>query len=715
MPTKTLGKPLQRRQRQSKNSSQCNYWTLEPRNLLAVVTTFQDGHLAVTLFADGDHASIDVVDGFVTVNDQFPAKGLSVPASEVSILSVKGSAFRTNQTVNFRGEFSELNSSMLDSLFAVDVSSVIFSGNYHVSNHAVVLLSRIESGGEITDGRFDGPLGKLRVDGFTWLNAGEGSISLKNPQHDFGGEVFLWSKGNTNQVTITDANDLRLAQTNIEGNFRVHAGGSISNSVNAAISIGGNAQIFAAAVEMGTNPTDSFSTQSLTFITKERFRVNQINDVMITGKNSAGSAWITTVGSIKTAPDTRFSTVGFAALYGGTGIELGLPSNNIMTFGSLTVNSPQQVVIDHDGPLQFAGNSSVDSLILSSTGRINNTPNARLNVNGDLSLDAPEIRLGVHAADFFQAGRINFQAIDHVELRPKNSLVFWGENFAGTLLATSPGMISTAPQAVLDVQGFAAFFGQNGIQLGTNSGNSIRSGGLTLNSPLAVVANLEGDVRFVGNSSVSQLTVNTTGDIRNGIQANLAVANDATFHANGITLGSEFNDSITLGRTHFSAASDVDIHQENRIVLFGNNQANNLKLASMFDVLDAPGTNTQVNGLFHVSGALINLATRDDETLNFGELTFNSSGNTNIRSNGPIRLIGQSYAGNRLILQAAGDITDLPTSTVMVVNRVDLTADNIVLGGALDRCFEIMGDDPTARLTLNTPHGGIRDVTLENC
>jgi len=694
-------------------TAKLDYTRLEARELLAVAG-FRDGHLAITLFNEGDRVVVDTVGDLVTINENPMIGGQKVAAADVRTLSVKGVASRLDQHVVFRGHFT-LNNSNLENLYAAHVTSVTFAGNYDVSNQLAIVLSGSEPGGQITDSLGGMRPGRIQVGGWSWLNAGSHPISLKNMNHRFDGPVHLFSSNVDNGVVLNGSGDITLNTSMVQGNLQMATGGQINNGVDASIEIGARGIFEAGSVILGTTATDTFRAGSLTFNTQGLFRVTQNNDVHITGNSTAGTAWINSLGKVATTTDASFSTTAFAAFYGAAGIELGTQENSSISFGSLTVNSPQHVRVSHEGPLLFGGNSQVASLTVTSQGLVNNSTTARLNISGDLFVTAPAISLGRQLGSEFNSGRVRFQSTGPVELSQQSSLTFFGKNSSMNLLATSLGAVTTDPATILLTEGFAAFFGSAGIDLGRSENTTIQVGGLTLNSPQQAYVNIAGDVMFVGDGSVANLVLTATGHIGNGSQTRVNVTQNASLQGISINLGNQFSDTVTFGRVNFSASENVMIHQDNRMVLFGDNVAQNATLRSAGNILDAAMTHTVIHGLLDVEGNIINLGTAADESLSVQRLRFNSADNTNIKTISSVQFTGDSFAGNRLIFNAAGDITDLAPSHVRVANRVDLTAENIILGGALDRCFEIFGEDPLSRLVLNTPAGGIQNVVLSDC
>ena len=102
----------------------------------------------------------------------------------------------------------------------------------------------------------------------------------------------------------------------------------------------------------------------------------------------------------------------------------------------------------------------------------------RVNIAGQATLrgDA-QIRLGDTGGDLFNAGSININSNNHIDIFENSSMLLVGTNTAGTADLTSFGDIEDGPNASFNVVFTAGFFGDN-VYIGDTDTDEFNAGTL---------------------------------------------------------------------------------------------------------------------------------------------------------------------------------------------------------------------------------------------
>jgi hypothetical protein len=275
---------------------------------------------------------------------------------------------------------------------------------------------------------------------------------------------------------------------------------------------------------------------------------------------------------------------------------------------------------------------------------------------------------------------------------------------------------------VLDVGGTASFTGGS-IMIAP--AGEVDFGSLTFNSPGAVVINEDCCTELTGTSTAGTLALATSGALTDTGGASVAVAGNASFTADSISLADSGGNvlsvgglatftapggisvgaagTVNFGSLNFNSAGAVSISEDSSTALTGDNTAASLALNSSGAITEI-GTSLDVTGNASFSGTSINLGNNVGDTVNFGSLTFNSTGAVSISEDSSTLLSGASTAGS-LTLASTGSVAQAAGATLVVngAGSINAGSNPITLTNA--------GNDFVGTLTLK---GTVVNVTDTN-
>jgi filamentous hemagglutinin family protein len=504
--------------------------------------------------------------------------------------------------------------------------------------------------------------GVLSVFGPSALNA-TGNVALANPGNDFAGTVNAAGAN----ISLADVNALVLS-ANTAGDLTTLSGGSTSFGLT---NVGGDLSATA-----GTSITQ---TGALT--------VN-----------------------------------GHASVSGGS-ITLG--GGNAFNAGTLTFNSTGAVSIHENSDTVLSGTNTADSLSLTSSGSITDSPGIIMGVTNNASFSGSSITLGTGLGDGIDFGTLTFNSPGAVSIREASATVLSGTNTADSLSLTTTalGSITNAPLTSLNVTHNASLSADT-ITLGNNAGDSINFGSLTFNSAGAVSISEASATQIAGTNTADSLALSSTGAITDAAGTHLTVTHDASFTGTSITLADSATDRlevgdngsfkattggitigdagfVNLGSLTFNSPGAVVVQEDCCTLIAGINQAGSLNLTSAEGITNTDFAKINVTGNASFKGTSITLADHDTNVLsvggnasftattggvsvgtanvaNFGTLTFNAPGAVSIREGSDTAITGSNTAGS-LVLSSAGAITEVGTS-LEVAGNANLSGTSINLG-----------------------------------
>jgi filamentous hemagglutinin family protein len=710
--------------------------------------SFSAGANAITLDNAGAHqfGSLTFAGGAVTVVET-NATELAGASTATSLSLTSGGAITdaggATLAVTDNASFSAgANAITLDNAGAHQFGSLTFAGGAVtvVEANATVLSGTsnatslsLTSGGSITDD----DTANVTVAGNASFNAGANAITL-NDTYSFGSLTFAGGA-----VTVVEANATELAGVSTATSLSLASGGAITDAAGATLAVTDNASFSAGANAITLDNAGAHQFGSLTFA-GGAVTVVEANAMELAGASTATSLSLASGGAITDAAGATLTVTGNASL-SGSSITLGDGAGDTTSFGSLTFNSAGAVSISEDGDTVLAGTNTADSLALTSAGSITDAAGTSLTVTNAVSLAGSSITLGDSAGDTTNFGSLTFNSTGAVSISEDSDTFLAGTNTADSLALTSAGSITGAAGTsltvtlgasfagtsitlandaadVLDIGGTASFAGGS-ITIG--AAGEVDFGSLTFNSPGAVVINEDCCTELTGTSTAGTLNLTTSGALTDTGGASVTVAGDATFTAQSITLadsgGNVLNigglatfaapggisvgaaGAVNFGSLNFNSADAVSISEDSATALTGDNTAASLVLSSAGAITEV-GTSLVVTGNASFSGTSINLGNNPGDTVNFGSLTFNSTGAVSISEDSATLLSGASTAGS-LTLASTGSVAQAPGAALVVngAGSINAGANAITLTNA--------GNDFVGTLSLK---GTVVNVTDTN-
>lgn len=722
------------KRRTRKSSKLAAYDSLEPRQLLATLVSFNvgSGELTVDLTDNSDTAVVDVSGGNITVNgamdiDSGTTGVQIVAANDIRQITVNGSFTKKNQSVTLNGDMSNLAGRDLVTINIDTVNLIEINGDYELSDRLDVLL--VGNNGIVDDGA----TGRLRVAGETNIVANNNAVLLNNASNDFGGSVTASNSGGGSMI-FADANDFAMQSILASGFIQVFAGGAITDATDSQINVTGVGRFEGTSVTLGDNVGDVVNFGG--------FVANSAGDVVLTessnivlGNLTARNLTVNTTGGVF---DSRFSVVtvtDLATFNGVASVRIGENGSDTFNAGSVNFNSGGHVHIWEDSGTHLVGTNTARSLDLYSVGDITDDDNASTTVQLNSGFEAVNVNLGDTATDAFNSGSIYFNTVADFSLSEDSATnITQTKNRANRMFLTSVGNITDAIDARTNVE-LVSVFTAAGVNLGDTLTDEFNSGSLIFNVSGQFRVSEDSNTNIVGVSSANNVDISSTGNIsnvfsNNGNGASMDVQTVAAFSGANIDLGNQLNDSVNFGSLQVNSSGNVNVTEDSNMVLTANSTVSNLILTSTGVILDSAIAMTNVSGRATLSGTSITLGDGATDEFNAAVVNVDSPGAVNITEDSGMNLTGVNRAAS-MTLVANGAIVDTPEADTVVTGNMSLTGtflnlgneatDNFVTGGlsfnssgntfvTSDAAIEIFGVNSVGDvLTLNV-NGNLTDL-----
>jgi Ca2+-binding RTX toxin-like protein len=307
---------------------------------------------------------------------------------------------------------------------------------------------------------FNGGTAESSATGSVTLNAGTGAITTNSAVVDviaqdltatattgidLDTQVTNLTASNTGagNVRIDEVDALNITGLSVaNGNATIVAGGNVTNSAAAVISVSGNAALAAPGITLGDQAADSVNFGSLTFVSAGAVNIAEDSDTQLTGSNSADSLVLSSTGAITNTAAASVNVTG-NALLNGASVALGDQTGDAINFGSLTFQTTGATDVAEDSSTLLSGASNASALTLSSTAAITNAAAASAAVSGNATLSGTSINLGTQAGDSLSFGTLTFTASAGGVTIEENSSV----DFLGASTATGPISVASIDTA----------------------------------------------------------------------------------------------------------------------------------------------------------------------------------------------------------------------------------------------------------------------------
>jgi len=568
------------------------------------------------------------------------------------------------------------------------------------------------------------------------LNAGDAAISLGEASNDFIGVVALATNTGSNNVTITDLNNILLGDSTIGGDLMVTAigtglpasqpndlsSGDILQDVNslAGISVDGSStfRVNENRSIILDNVNNSFNALSFETSTGAG-RINNVmlfNDQMVVLNNIdlAGNLIVfangdvtNQAGSIKVAGTTWIEASSSSAFNQDPAVSVPTQLFNVNLnnaandFADLVINAANDVVITDMNGLNF-GDSANLMVGVPAVIALRDTTT----IDGNLTVNAVNDIADLSNSSLIVTGSANFNSTTgNVVLDDNVNLNVVGFN-AQTVSLVNADAINLSTSTINGIASFTA-----------NTGDITNSGALSIvgdvdfnaaansNVTLLNIANgnrLQGGLSFIPASGIlntitlenttdsnlqfvnaSNLIINTTAAVDDTATASLTVANNTTLNSGGQSIifdgaANDFN-NLSVSNTGSLLINDINAINITDIAVVGETNITSVGLLASGDIN---------------SGSIIFDATTGDASFNV--LTANNNG-IDIRA----RNITQS-----------GVITSQNDVNLNAAETINFNAVSTVVQGGLfasaDQVIQINNDINTAlNIDLSTLNGGI--------
>ncbi|TWT39371.1 hypothetical protein [Blastopirellula retiformator] len=510
--------------------------------------------------------------------------------------------------------------------------------------------------------------GEVVVTGNTDLDVIGGKVLLGNANNDFQGAVSVNALNvvDADMATIADTNDLQL--------------GDVRAANLVAITGGNLTQAAMTTVEVTDTVDFQFVTAGKTFDLQNAGNLLPSGDAdfLLSGPETPENFYLrndATDAAIPLAIRTLAGSGGLndlTLIYTQNTTAIALP--NIDITGDLVYQAQGVIAQDALTSIKVDGNASFKTLdddsiyvdmadnefnVISATGTT--TANVvMINDNaGDLDLD-----------------QITAQSLD----------------------VQTVGTLGNVANAAVTVSGGAVLNGDTAIDLGGESGDSLTFGTLTFTSPGGVSIAQDSDTKLSGASGADSLTLESTGYIQNAANAEVVVANNATFIAGtGIALGNETSDNLQFGSLTFDSDFGVSIKEDAQTQLSGSSQAATLYLESTGAITNAANAKLVVDysaqflatdGNNGNANNQITLGDQPGDTFRFGSLRFGTVDAVSIAEDNGMLLEGTSNSGS-LYLSSTAEIANKANAKLTVGGNAELSAGTeIDLGDETNDSFQ---------------------------
>ena len=621
-------------------------------------------------------------------------------AGETEILAGDNPIELNSGLGDFVGPVTASNSGAQDMLF-VDPNDFLMDDIVASRDFQVFALGDIVDGLDASIdvqgvGRFNGASINLGNDIGDEVNFG-GFRAISN------GDVFL-TESSAVQLNGIEANNLTVTTTN--GIFDTRM--SVIEVTNAAVFNGGQ------RIRIGENGTDVFNAGTVSFMSDGHVHIWEDSGTDLAGTNAALSVNLFSTGDLTDADDATFNVVNLTGLE-AENVLLGDTETDQFNAGSIYFYTPGNFQVSEDSSMHLTETKNqAENMFLQSTGAITDAAETQVTVIQLSSFIANSVNIGNEPTDAFNSGSISFNTESQFRISENSDTVITGDNSAGNIDVTSIGSVTNdtnggSDPGTIDVETLA-IFDATSINLGNQANDTVNFGGLQFNSPGDVAVSENSDIVLSQSSSASSANLISTGSIFDAEGAVLDIAGTTTFVGDNILIGDNASDSFTTQLLTVQATGDASLTEQTGLAITGINRAASMTLQTGGNIIDTPTADTLITGNFSLSGDLLNLGNEGTDLLNFGSLTVDSAGNTNITSDGSIQLAGINQIGGILLLSASGDLTDIGLTRTEIVTRAILSGDDVILGDLVDDCFDI-ANGGAANLFVTA--SGTNDVTVD--
>ena len=469
------------------------------------------------------------------------------------------------------------------------------------------------------------------------------------------------------------------------------------------------------AIRIGENGTDTFNAGSVNFNATGHVHISENTGIIFTGSNTANSITVISEGNIG---DTATSAINIAdiAHFDGANITLGDTATDQYNSGSLEFVTPGDLNLTENSDTHIIETKNqAQRLFLTSEGAITDAADAQTTVELFSQFTAESVSLGDSETDLFNAGSIGFNTTNAFNISEDSATNIIGFNSANSSNIVSTGAITNIFTGAngdgtnIDVASVASFEGAS-IDLGEQANDSLNFGALQLNSPGVATVSEDSATHLTQSSQVQSLNLTSVGAVTDALTASINVTGVANVEGTTIRWGENAGDEVNAGSFTLNSGGAVEITEDSSLNLTGINTADSLTLVASGNITDSLNAQTRVTNLLSATGNLVNLGSESTDVLEMGQLEFNSTANTFITADSGFTITGTNRAGNLLILDSQGSITDSLIAEIIAENGATFTGADVIIGELATDCFDILNGVGPAVITQGTSN-----VVLGGC
>jgi len=566
------------------------------------------------------------------------AGGGNITQSASGILTVDGtttlSASGADITLNQANNFGTVIVTGGDNVTLVDSNALVLGAS------TIDAALSVTAGGNITNS------GTLAITGTTTLNAGGNDITLNQAGNDFTGAVTI---SNANNVTLVDTNALTIGASTMGGNFNLTANGTINDTGN--ISVTGTTTL---ASGTGNNITldragNDFNTVQVT--SGKNVTLRDTDGIDLGASTVSGTLGIMANGSVTNSGALSVTNATTIAAGAGNNVTLTNGSND---FSTVNITSGNNVAVTDTNALILGASTVSGTLDVNTNGTV--TDSGTLAVTGTTTIAADsgnDITLDEAASNF---STVSITSGNNVAITDTNGLTLGASTVSGTLGVTANGAVEDSGTLVVTGTTTIAAGAGNNITLDEAS-SDFSTISFTSGNNVAVT-----DINdiIIGASTISgTLNVNTNGTVTDS--GTLAVTGTTTIAAgtgNNITLDEAASDFSTVSIT---SGNNVAITDTNALNLGASTVSGTLNVTTNGAITDSD--TLLITGTTTLEAGATNDITLDTSTNDFSAVGITSANNVTLVDTNTIDLATSTVSGN-LNVTANGAITTSGTLTV---------------------------------------------------
>ena len=192
-------------------------------------------------------------------------------------------------------------------------------------------------------------------------------------------------------AVFTDVNDIQFSTVDVSGDLRVVAGGDITDSAGATVTIDRDAHFTADSVTLGDNATDALNIGRINSTTTGDLTFVEDSSVVLLDI-TADNLNVSTIGGIF---DGRFTSINVAqtATFEGDRIRIGENGGDTFNAGAVNFNSDGHVHIWEDSSTNFVGSNTALSFNIFSEGDVTDATTAIIDVSAIAGFEGDNICL----------------------------------------------------------------------------------------------------------------------------------------------------------------------------------------------------------------------------------------------------------------------------------------------------------------------------------